>query len=150
MSEFGIYDTKGYNPENIYENRLFSKGCFKDEHYLIKLKAGQFLRLCYCVAQNYKVDQGITTYKNGMFKVGTQIKPVDDMVRVKVCEKAPERIVQKPQFTVYIYNDEKNIFETNNMDSKMSGYFESDDTQYHMIENPPFGSYIELIGLEVC
>ena len=149
-SRFDVYDARGYNPNNEYENYVFGFMCCADEHYLTVLKAGQFLKLNYCVAQNSKVDQGITTIKNGMFKVGEQIKPVEGMVRVKVCEKAPERIALRPNFVVYTYNEKMGDFEYDSLDSKTHGVFDSDDTQYHLIENPPVGSYIELVGLEVC
>ena len=41
-------------------------------------------------------------------------------------------------------------FKNDDLNSKRFGTFEDDDTQYHMIENPPIDSYIELVGLEVC
>lgn len=149
-ANFTIYGPKGYNPNNTYENQLFHEGCHTGELFLIKIKTGQFLRLNYTIAQNSKVDQGITAVKNGMFKVGEQIHPVDGMVRVKVCEKDEARIGLKPHFYVYTYDEDLGDFKYDALNSKRFGTFESDDTQYHMIENPPEGSYILLIGLEVC
>ena len=148
-SGYSIYSPRGFNAENEYENRLFYKSVFEGEFYLTVLKTGQFLKLDFATAQNAKVDQGITVVKNGMFKVGEHIQPVEGMVRVKVCAKAEERVAIKPNFTVYTYNEKTSEFTYDPLDSKSHGVFESDDTQYHMIENPPVGSYIELVGLQV-
>ena len=149
-ANFATYGARGYNPDSIYENQLFYQGCHTGELFLIKIKTGQFLRLNYAIAQNSKVDQGITTIKNGMFKVGEQIHPVDGFVRIKVCEKDEARIGIKPHFYVYTYDEDLGDYKYNALSSKEYGVFEPDDTQYHMIENPPEGSYILLIGLEVC
>ena len=149
-SGYSVYGPKGYNPSADYENRLFSFSVFEGEHYLTRLKFGQFILLSYVTLQNSKVDQGLTTIKNGMFKVGEQIKPIEGMVRVKVCEKPEQRLITKPNFTVYTYDEDTGDFSYDALDSKTVGIFENDDTQYHMIENPPVGSYIQLVGLEVA
>lgn len=149
-SGFAIYNSKGYNPKSDYENLLWSAGVYEGEFYLTKLQKGQFVVLKYVTLQNSKVKQDYTTVKNGMFKVGEQIVPVDGNVRVRLCEKAPQRIAYKHYFEVYTYDEKSGEFKNDALNSKRFGTFEDDDTQYHIIENPPIDSYIELVGLEVC
>ena len=149
-SGFAIYDKGGYNPDSEYENLLWSTALFEGEYYLTKVKSGQFLVLRYTTLQNSKVKQDYTSVKNGMFKVGEQIVPVDGNVRVRLCDKGEMRQMYKHYFEVFTYNEKLGKFERNSLDSKTFGVFEEGDGEYHTIENPPIDSYIELVGLEVC